>query len=198
MATTSPKIQLHTQEIDTIASLPKNFHGRDDYNYVGTYGSDQALACLQKFTKSQPSRPWGLVLNIDPIDEPGQHWVALYAQENSARIELMDSFGSSHVNSTYPHHAQLSKLLKYIDVVRMPPLQSKNSYVCGHYCLAYLYTRTQKRSYSNFAKIFNSADTRANDKAVYRFVIDKMKGNLQLKTKGEQGCICKSKCCFTK
>ena len=39
-------------------------------------------------------RPWCLILNTDSKDQPGTHWLALYAP--SARsIEQFDSFGVS-------------------------------------------------------------------------------------------------------
>lgn len=153
---TSPRIQLHTQQLNIIATQSKNYHKRADYTYHGTQGSDQALALLKQYKINPPSRPWGMIFNIDPISKPGQHWVALYATEHSkTRIEIMDSFGSDQMKQSYVHHPILSEILNYVDVVRMPRLQSHHTYVCGHYCLAYLYARTKGRSFSHFVKSFN-------------------------------------------
>ena len=43
-------------------------------------------------------RPWCLILNTDPKDQPGTHWLAFYAP-SARRIELYDTFGFSP--STY-------------------------------------------------------------------------------------------------
>ena len=43
------------------------------------------------------SRPWCLILNTDPRDQPGTHWLALYAPR-AGLIELFDSFGFSPTN----------------------------------------------------------------------------------------------------
>ena len=42
-------------------------------------------------------RFWCLILNTDPKDKPGAHWIALYAAI-AGPIELFDSFGFSPIN----------------------------------------------------------------------------------------------------
>ena len=43
------------------------------------------------------SRPWCLILNTDPKDHPGTHWLALYAPK-ACTTELFDSIGFSPIN----------------------------------------------------------------------------------------------------
>ena len=78
-------------------------------------------------------RPWCLILNTDPKDLPGTHWLALYATQ-SGRIELFDSFGffpsMYGIDSLNPLHLLYS-------------LQSRSSSVCGHYCIVYIYLRSR-------------------------------------------------------
>ena len=80
-------------------------------------------------------RPWCLILNTDPKDLLGTHWLALYAPQ-SGRIELFDSFGFSPsmygLDSLDPLHLLYS-------------LQSPSS-VCGHYCIVYIYLRSRHTS----------------------------------------------------
>ena len=42
-------------------------------------------------------RPWCLILNTDPKDQPGTHWLALYTPKENP-IELFDSFGFLPIN----------------------------------------------------------------------------------------------------
>ena len=41
---------------------------------------------------SREIRPWCLILNTDPKDKPGTHWLALFASRNGP-LEVFDSFG---------------------------------------------------------------------------------------------------------
>lgn len=196
-------IQLKTDQLNSIARHPDNFHHHPTYTYVGTQGSDQALRLLQKYQEEhqEPRRPWGMIFNTDPIDQPGQHWIALYAPEHSKTlIEIMDSFGSDVLRTTYTHHPILSKLLQRVNIVKMPRLQNSNTYVCGHYCLAYLFIRSKGRSFSRFVRPFSRSKTRANDNFVYQFVKKVMMRRKELKTTSTmttacQGCECRCNYC---
>ena len=196
----NPKIQLTTDEINLIASKPENYHHHPRYQYQGTQASDQALHLMSKLKKRKPQRPWGMILNTDPISKQGQHWVALYAPDHSDRIEIMDSYGSQWLKKGYVANDYMSELLKHVDIVEMPPLQSNTSYVCGYYCLAYLYVRTKKRGFSYFVKPFLDLNVKQRDRMVYNFVRRVMM-NKKMKCKckrvrehSAQGCVCKKDC----
>ena len=81
-------------------------------------------------------RPWCLILNTDPKDQPGTHWLALYAHLDRS-IELFDSFGFSPSMYSFdfldPLHSSYS-------------LQSPSTSVCGHYCIFYIYLRSHNYS----------------------------------------------------
>ena len=58
----------------------------DNVRWLGVFTSDELPDLNRKI------RPWCLILNTDPKDQPGTNWLALYA--SSARsIKLFDSFG---------------------------------------------------------------------------------------------------------
>ena len=81
-------------------------------------------------------RPWCLILNSDPKDQPGTHWLALYA--SSARsIELFNLFGFSpsmySLDLLDPLHSFYS-------------LQSPSISVYGHYCIVYIYLHSYNYS----------------------------------------------------
>ena len=98
----------------------------DNVRWLGVFACDE----LPDFTCE--IRPWCLILNTDPIDKRGTHWLALYAP--SARsIQLFDSFGFSP--SMYS--------LDFLDPLHSSySLQSPNTSVCGHYCIVYIYLRS--------------------------------------------------------
>ena len=52
--------------------------------FVGTFPCDRLPKVPDK------SRPRGYIVNTDPHDQPGQHWMALWTQNNVC--EVMDSY----------------------------------------------------------------------------------------------------------
>ena len=144
---------------------PPNYHQHPLYVYPGTQGADQALAFLNESTPHP--RPWGMVFNTDPIDKAGQHWLVLYAPEKSDRIDIMDSFGSESLSTYGP---EVQALLKKVNVIAHPCMQSERTYVCGHYCLAYLYARTKGKTLKEFVRLFSQGEKKENDFKVCQFV----------------------------
>ena len=87
---------------------------------------------------SREIRPWCLILNTDPKDKPGTHWLALYSPRNGPR-EFFDSFGLPP--STYS--------LESLDPLHLLySFQSPSTSVCGHYCIVYLFLRSRNKSLS--------------------------------------------------
>ena len=80
---------------------------------------------------SREIRPWCRILNTDPKDKPGTHWLALYVPSVRS-IELFDSFGFSP--SMYS--------LEFLDPVHSSySRKSPSTFVCGHYFIVYIYLR---------------------------------------------------------
>ena len=72
---------LHVGEIECLLSRLV-----DNVRWFGIFARDELPGLNREI------RPWCLILNTDAIDQPGTHWLALYAP--SARsIEQYDSFG---------------------------------------------------------------------------------------------------------
>jgi hypothetical protein len=82
-------------------------------------------------------RPFALVLNTDPHDAPGEHWLAIYAPTDGP-LELFDSFGlppsAYGLDSLAPRHSRR-------------PFQSYSSSLCGKYCIYFLYMRIHMHSF---------------------------------------------------
>ena len=100
--------------------------------WLGVFARDQLPKDLQ-----QQTRPWALVLNTDPSNKPGQHWLALFGPRDGGRIELFDSFGLEpkkyKLDSLAPLHTRIQ-------------FQFASSAVCGHYCIYFLYHRSHASS----------------------------------------------------
>ena len=130
---------LHTREINCL--VPRLLDG---VRWLGVFARDELPDV------SRESRPWCLILSTDPIDQPGSHWLALYAPINGL-IELFDSFGFSpstyNLDSLNPIH------LSYT-------FQSLNSSVCGQYCIVYLYLRSRHKSLTQIFYLFISISDR--------------------------------------
>ena len=103
-------------------------------------------------------RPLWLILNTDPKDQPGTHWLALNAP-NAGPIELFDSFGFSPINysldSLNPLHLGF-------------PLQSPSTSVCGNYFIVYIYHCSRNKSLSElFHLLLNISNS---DYSVKRYI----------------------------
>ena len=74
---------LHAGEIECLVS-----RFVENVRWLGVFARDE----LPDLTRE--IRPWCLILNTHSKDQPGTHWLALYAPSASS-IELFDSFGFS-------------------------------------------------------------------------------------------------------
>ena len=77
----------------------------------------------------------GYIVNTDPHDRPGRHWLGLWVDRNTCQV--MDSYGLPlRVYDDPDLHLWLSQ---FATVVRSDKtLQALDSMACGHYALQYL------------------------------------------------------------
>ena len=109
---------------------------------------------------SVASFPACLVVNTDPHDQPGSHWLALYIL-SPRQVEFFDSYG--HPPSTYDIPLPPNVLSNGYD------FQSLTSNVCGHYCIYFLCHRAQNRSFQWIIKSLSSC-TNCTDSYVKLYV----------------------------
>ena len=124
------------------------------------------LACLPK-TSYRPHYTAGLVVNTDPRQKPGEHWIAMYFPDVRGN-EFFDSYGFPPVyyNDDFPRYSKNRG-----DTVRnKKTLQALTSDFCGFYCIYYLYHRTRGHSLDSIVKTFRVKDRVGNDRYVERFV----------------------------
>ena len=106
-----------------------------------------------------------LVVNTDPSDQPGQHWVAIYLTRNGV-CEYFDSYGK------HPNVPQIASFLEknsQRSICNSRRLQGTFSTVCGQYVTFFLLHRCRDLSMAKTMKLFTS-DTPENDLNVNNFI----------------------------
>ena len=93
----------------------------------------------------------------------GEHWIA-WNILSPVETEYFDSYGQAWED--YPHLVLPTTRLVEENCMQ---LQSDVSYLCGQYCLLFIYQRSRGVSYEDFLKDFNS-DPSYNDWVVSTFV----------------------------
>ena len=121
--------------------------------------------------------PTACIVNTDPHDEPGKHWIAIWTEGNVS--EIMDSYGLSLevYGTTDPIVEWLNRHFKY-QLHNGKSLQSLFSQSCGYYALMYLIDRAEGRSMQQFLNRFKRNDYVNNDHKVgemmKRLIVDEM------------------------
>jgi hypothetical protein len=143
---------MNTAEVECILRRALASH---DVVFSGVFAAD-TVPNVRKY-------PSFFVVNTDPAERPGEHWVACFAK-SPGEVEFFDSYGMSV--DTYPHIRLPFRVTTYNSV----SLQAINSYACGHFCIYYICKRAQGqplRSIVMHLARFNSAQ---RDQVVRSFV----------------------------
>ena len=146
-------VALSTQELNALAdqdpSLKKVFEGTGPCD--GLPRRPKKKACY--------------IVNTDPEGKPGEHWIALWLENNVC--EVMDSYGLPL--EWYPY---TQPLIDWITqhwkhwVHNGTTLQGLHSYACGHYCLTHLKLKARGGSLQDFLALFSDHDYVQNDEKV--------------------------------
>ena len=121
------------------------------------------FACDQ-LSKQYMPRPSVLVINTDPADKPGQHWVAIYITRDGVG-EYFDSYGKAPSVPQIEYF--LRKNAKYV-IYNKRQIQGTFSTVCGQYVIFFLLHRCRGLSMDKIINFF-SLDTMDNDLNVNDF-----------------------------
>lgn len=121
---------------------------------VGVYAADRIPQHISPST--------AMIVNTDPHNEEGTHWVSFYLNRNGI-IEYFDSYGQPPYLPTYQGFLKRNAKCRYI--YNDHRLQSDDSSVCAHYCLVYLYLRTTHHNMKmmDFVHLFDNTSTAQND-----------------------------------
>lgn len=126
------------------------------------------LGVFARDTLIQPimTRPSALIVNTDPLERPGQHWVAMYFDAHGL-CNYFDSYGI--VPPVEPIFDEYMKKNSVSQTYNNTFLQSLDTAVCGMYCIYFLFHicrgETMKQIVSRF-----STQNHNNDAHVCRFL----------------------------
>ena len=172
------KVALNNLQLDYLAGT----HPKLAQVFYGTVPCD-------RLPKTLPQEgPTAYIVNTDPHDEPGRHWIAIWTEGNVS--EIMDSYGLSlEVYGTTDTLLEwLNRHSKY-QLHNRQSLQSLFSQSCGDYALMYLIDRAEGRSMQQFLNRFKKNDYVNNDRKVgqmmKRLIVDDVMWHK----------ICKKPCC---
>lgn len=95
------------------------------------------------------------ILNTDPSQKKGQHWVAMYV--NNDLCEFFDSFGKPPIYyHQYWHEYLIAKSKKYI--YNKSKLQKYSSEDCGKFCIFYVVLRSKGIHFENIIELVGKTD----------------------------------------
>lgn len=111
-----------------------------------------------------------IIVNTDPHNEAGAHWVAFYLGDRNT-IEYFDSYGQPPHSHFYQGFLRRNARRYLYNEHR---LQDDNSQVCGYYCLVYLYYRSNTQldmKMTDFVQLFGSS-TKQNDALIKKMFVN--------------------------
>lgn len=123
---------------------------------VGVFPSD-------RITRLQANQ--GLIVNTDPHNREGHHWIAAY-NVNNERIEILDSLSNKMLQKqiNFKHLADNVPI-----IINNSDIQCTDSYLCGYYCICFLFFKVRHTSFEEFLSLFSNT-CKVNDAIVLEFV----------------------------
>lgn len=163
--------------------------GATKYGFQGTIPID-------KIDTIKPTmKPFSFIVNTDPSNKPGRHWIAIYIDpKNEKSLEIFDSFGEDpSEDKTYQDYL-LTGLKNLIDKLHLPYMlkmrmnmiqqqpifdkEGKYSTTCGYYAMKFILDRISGKSFidaSGLDYINDIIDLKSNEINKFKKKIDKLK-----------------------
>ncbi len=112
--------------------------------------------------------PCFIIVNTDPSDRPGEHWVAIFI-ENSNTASYFCSLGSSPIQP-------ISNFLNSFNTVNLciDQWQSNDNDLCGEFALFFADLKCQNFDDKQIANLFDIKNTESNDSIVCQYVYGHM------------------------
>ena len=118
---------------------------------------------ITKFGK----HPIAFIINTDPSNMPGSHWLAFYSPFGEhSRLECFDSFGEPASNYGLVDNVAFNSIS-----VNTTQFQANNTASCGFFCIFYILHRaTRQRSISSILNVMHHVQPSKVDNYVKSFV----------------------------
>ena len=164
-------VALTTQQLDYLAKQDPHLKSI----FVGVFVADRLPS------KPDLYEPQAYIVNTDPHDQPGSHWISFYTHQGDC--EVMDSYGiplSWYRSDLVPwlNRQEFERIL-----CNGVPLQSLDSNACGHYALMYLKYKARGKTMEDFVNCFDR-DYVMNDHRVGHQVERLIVNEMYVKTLG--------------
>lgn len=133
--------------------------------------------------------PAALVINTDKSSGPGEHWVAVYIDENGYG-SYFDSYGRQPL-------VEIGQFLRKtcrngFQLVTSMPLQALASIVCGQYCIFYLLMRMVGWSDSKIVATLTKNTAFVTDNFVNQFITKRCNISTKVYSLGVLNQICQA------
>ena len=119
---------------------------------------------------SLPRKPKLLVCNTDPSNMPGEHWIAIYVDDDGHYGEYFDSLARAPSRLFERYMNEHCRQWTYNNCKQ---LQSITSRFCGHYCACFCILRSRGVGMFDFLRYF-TRDTGLNDVIVHELICSMM------------------------
>ena len=124
---------------------------KEDSNYMGTFSMNRLPDLPNSFPKS-------IIINTDPANKVGDHWVALVLTDQ--RAFYFDSFGIEIINEEVKEFL----IPKYTTIIfNNLCIQHISSDKCGAYCIYFVRSVHDLKSFYKFLSNFSDNNLRMND-----------------------------------
>ncbi len=138
---------------------------RKDEASTQQYGG---ILCSNRLPMHRFKKPRFFIVNTDPHNKPGKHWVAFYFPKKGS-AEFFDSFG----NPPSRLHRNFTKFLKRHNKKYMynkKRLQGTGSKTCGPYALYYVMHRSHHVPMDKIVSKFSKDNLKENDRHINEWI----------------------------
>ena len=130
--------------------------------FIGVFSIDTLPTTISSY-------PTALIINSDPSHLPGQHWVALFV-ENETVSEYFDPYGLSPIDEIFRFSKRVSRTLIFNKWWIQHPVSSN----CGLYCIYFLVARTGGVKFEEFVNYFKDYDWKRNESVLEKWIQSKI------------------------
>ena len=142
---------------DILKVIEKDFYAKK--SFLGVFPRDM----LPRIT----IYPSSFIVNTHPMDQRGEHWLALFVDKNK-KCEFFDSFGFSEKDYGFENYIRTFSR-NYTS--NKNQIQHLDSNACGYYCIYFILLKARGFKMSDINNLFSIVDFNLNDFLVSHVVV---------------------------